>query len=227
MIQKGQKVHCILYGGRDGIVFNIHGEQRPETIKSLGGGICVMGGNADFDIAWDDGTISYRIPESIVHGVQWHVYEKVATEEEISKALAFAAETKKKETERKEREAREFEEEKKKLPALYPWLFPKEEAGELSEAALAAKNIKVELRRAFPGIKFSVKSSYFSGGSAVDVHWTGEKPTTKEVEEIISKYEQGNFDGMTDSYNYVESPWLEVFGHAKYCMAQRRDPTDY
>lgn len=48
----GTRIHCILYGGMDGIVYEIVGEQRPETIAKLGG-VGVMDGNADFRIVFN------------------------------------------------------------------------------------------------------------------------------------------------------------------------------
>lgn len=42
---------------------------------------------------------------------------------------------------------------------------------ELTGAALTARQLKKELTRVFPGVKFSVKSEYFSGGNAVNVSW--------------------------------------------------------
>ena len=44
-----------------------------------------------------------------------------------------------------------------------------------------AKIIRQELAKAFPGIKFSVKSKSYSGGSSIDVGWT-DGPTPKMVE---------------------------------------------
>ena len=72
-IQQGQRVHCILHGGKDGTVVAIHGEQQPETIEQLAGGAIVMGGVANFDIVWDSGAKSPMVPESIIHGVQWKI----------------------------------------------------------------------------------------------------------------------------------------------------------
>lgn len=57
--------------------------------------------------------------------------------------------------------------------------------------------IKAELKKLWPNTKFSVRTS----GSAVYVDWTN-GPSQKKVDEIISKYEYGTFDGMTDCYNY-------------------------
>jgi len=84
----------------------------------------------------------------------------------------------------------------------------------------AAKNIRVELAKAFPGVKFSVKGKSFSGGDSIDVAWI-DGPTSKQVDAIIDKYSAGSFDGSDDSYTYSHSAWIEAFGDAKYIMANR------
>ena len=110
-----------------------------------------------------------------------------------------------------------------RLKALYPWAKP---ADKLSPHARAAANIREELHRAYPGIKFSVKSQSYSGGDSVDVYWVM-GPTEKEVDVIISKYKDGYFDGMQDMHihdNSVEHAAVDavlgsvkhVFGHREY-----------
>jgi hypothetical protein len=84
----------------------------------------------------------------------------------------------------------------------------------------AAKNIRTELQRAFPGIKFGVKSRRFAGGDAIDVSWT-DGPTTGQVDMIVDRYSAGSFDGMTDSYSYERCAWTEAFGDAKYVHSSR------
>ena len=37
LLQIGARVHCTLYGGKDGTIYAIHGEQRPETVRTIGG----------------------------------------------------------------------------------------------------------------------------------------------------------------------------------------------
>lgn len=69
---------------------------------------------------------------------------------------------------------------------------------ELTGAALTARQLKKELTRVFPGVKFSVKSEYFSGGNAVNVSWE-DGPTKRLVEFYTEKYKNSRFDGMTDS----------------------------
>ncbi len=84
----------------------------------------------------------------------------------------------------------------------------------------AAKNIRIELARAFPGVKFSVKSRRFSMGDAIDVRWT-DGPMSVQVDAILNRYKAGSFDGMDDLYSYVHSAWKDAFGDAKYLSGQR------
>lgn len=60
------------------------------------------------------------------------------------------------------------------------------------------KQVKTELKKAFPNVKFSVTSDY----NSVRVSWTN-GVTVAMVDEITSKYKMGHFDGMTDSYEYT------------------------
>lgn len=85
---------------------------------------------------------------------------------------------------------------------------------------VAAKNMRIELKAAFPGIKFSVQSKSYSGGCSITVYWT-DGPTTKQVEAIIDRYSAGSFDGMDDLYSYEHSAWTDAFGSAKYVFATR------
>lgn len=63
--------------------------------------------------------------------------------------------------------------------------------------AETAKLIRAELKRTFPGITFSVRSSTYSGGASIDVSWT-DGPTESLVERITSKYQGKDFDGSID-----------------------------
>lgn len=84
----------------------------------------------------------------------------------------------------------------------------------------AAKNIRTELKRAFPNTKFAVKTKRFSGGDDIRVSWT-DGPTTAAVKEITGKYSAGSFDGMIDLYTYSASDWTSAFGDAKYVFESR------
>lgn len=86
----------------------------------------------------------------------------------------------------------------------------------------AAKNIRIELKRAWPGLKFSVTSERFSMGDAIRIHWT-DGPTTRQVDAIANKYKAGSFDGMDDIYNYTDSGFNKLFGDAKYTSTSRQN----
>lgn len=87
-----------------------------------------------------------------------------------------------------------------------------------TESAKASSAIKKELKKNFANIKFSVKSSNYSGGDSVHIKWT-DGPTTDEVEKITNKYQYGNFDGTTDMYNYDNKQ--DDIPQSKYILTQR------
>jgi len=106
----------------------------------------------------------------------------------------------------------------KQLHATHPHLVPVNEQNNALVAA--AKNMRKELARAFPAVKFRVVTSRYSGGDSIRASWV-DGPTSKEVEAIIDRYQGGTFDGMTDCYNYEHSAWRDAFGDAKYVFAER------
>jgi len=67
-----------------------------------------------------------------------------------------------------------------------------------------AKAIRGELKAAFPGAKFSVRTHRASTCSAVDVLYpmTMTADQIAKVCEICAKYQGISFDGMDDSTNY-------------------------
>ncbi len=72
---------------------------------------------------------------------------------------------------------------------------------QLSEHALCAKEIRKQLKRAYPEIKFSVTSDSYSGGNGVNVSYVN-GPCIDDVDAIISCYQYGHFNGMEDIYEY-------------------------
>lgn len=84
----------------------------------------------------------------------------------------------------------------------------------------AAKNVRTQLKAAFPGIKFRVTTDRFSMGDSLHVSWI-DGPETARVEAIVKRYQAGRFDGMTDCYEYSGSAWTAAFGDAKYTSCSR------
>ena len=77
---------------------------------------------------------------------------------------------------------------------------------ELTQAALTAKLIRKELKQLYPNVTFKVRSDNFSMGDSVDVIYQDGDLTNDQhralQDELQAKYQYGNFDGMTDSYEY-------------------------
>jgi len=108
------------------------------------------------------------------------------------------------------------------LQAANPHLVPVSEKVDSLNAA--AKNARIELKAAFPGVKFSVKTSRFSGGDSMTARWT-DGPTSGQVDTIIGKYAAGRFNGQDDSYSYTADAWNAAFGDAKF-VSTNRDLSD-
>lgn len=83
---------------------------------------------------------------------------------------------------------------------------------EYLSVAETAKLVRAALKRAFPGVKFGVRSKSYSGGASIDVNWT-DGPTAAEVKAVTSAYEGAGFDGMIDLKYHYES-WLLPDGTA-------------
>lgn len=64
-----------------------------------------------------------------------------------------------------------------------------------------AKLVRGDLKRAFPGQKFRVRSKSYAGGSSIHVDWT-DGPTTDAVDAVVKRYAGATFDGMRDLKEY-------------------------
>ena len=73
-----------------------------------------------------------------------------------------------------------------------------------------AKRVKADLKKAFPQIRFSVRSKKYSGGSSIDVDWTA-GPTEKQVEGVAGKYHGAEFDGMIDLKSRTGAPYANDY----------------
>lgn len=83
---------------------------------------------------------------------------------------------------------------------------------EYLSSVATAKLIRAALKRSFPGVKFSVRSSSYAGGASIDVSWT-DGPTTRMVDAVTSQYRGGDFDGSIDM-KISRSCWLRPDGTA-------------
>ncbi len=63
--------------------------------------------------------------------------------------------------------------------------------------AETAKLVRAALKKAFPGVTFSVRSKTYSGGASIDVGWT-DGPEPADVEKVTGIYTGARFDGSID-----------------------------
>lgn len=68
-----------------------------------------------------------------------------------------------------------------------------------------AKLVRKALKEAFPGQKFSVRSSSYSGGASIRVEYNNAALESKEVEKVARRFEGAKFDGMIDLKTYHTS----------------------
>lgn len=79
----------------------------------------------------------------------------------------------------------------------------------------SAKLIRQALKESFPGVKFSVKSSSYSGGSSIRVSWV-DGPASALVNGVVSPFKGGYFDGMID---YAGSVYAKLDGESVQFLA--------
>jgi len=164
--------------------------------------------------------VNFPKPDTEVFGIGWYYYTppQFATKEQIYKGLMMAEQFRQ-EAEQKEREAkREREALTERLIKEYPYL---ERVDGYNGLKVAAKNIRKELKKHFPGVKFSVRLERYSMGNNITVAWLN-GPEQNKVEKIICKYQIGHFDGMQDLYEYNNNPFNKIFGGTKYLHTNKR-----
>lgn len=99
------------------------------------------------------------------------------------------------------------------------------------DAAQVASMVRYRLKKEFPGVKFGVRTSKYSGGASINVKWT-DGPKGAAVEAIIHQYEGADFDGMQDLKTYKGMdeavrehhpglPDLPLKGMADFIFAER------
>ncbi len=169
-----------------------------------------------YELALNDGR-KFRVEGtsfSAGPGCRFFVAPGMATAEEIAGLLANVAivEAKAKADDEAEEVARAKEVDR--LKAEYAYL----EQG--YGPTVAARNLRKLLKAKFPGVKFSVTISRFSGGDSMSVRWT-DGPTRDAVSEFSELFSGGDFDGQDDSYTYSRAPFAELFGSAKYVSTTR------
>lgn len=89
-----------------------------------------------------------------------------------------------------------------------------------------AKMVRQALKEAFPGIKFSVKSSSYSGGASINVRWT-DGPSSAMVEAVAGTFTGAYFDGSTDykgsTYAMIDGEMVSFGADFIFCTREHSD----
>ena len=93
--------------------------------------------------------------------------------------------------------------------------------------AETAKLVRAVLKESFPGVKFSVRSSVYSGGASINVNYV-DGPTYDQVKRVVGMFEGSYFDGMTDykGLNYSSIDGQEVRFGADFIFVNRKFSVD-
>lgn len=94
--------------------------------------------------------------------------------------------------------------------------------------AETAKLIRVALKESFPGVKFSVTSSVYSGGASINIKYS-DGPAFKDVQDVARVFEGSYFDGMQDykGQNYSAIDGQEVRFGADFVFVTRRFSAEF
>ncbi|MDF7815478.1 MULTISPECIES: LPD29 domain-containing protein [Hymenobacter] len=97
-----------------------------------------------------------------------------------------------------------------------------------------AQLIREALKKAFPGVKFSVTSEVYANGSSVDIRYT-DGPSAAQVKEVYAPFISGTYNSLEDMYEYKEDTTsvapsgelLRLSYGAKYIQSHRRYSAAY
>ncbi|KKK71623.1 hypothetical protein LCGC14_2912070 [marine sediment metagenome] len=77
-----------------------------------------------------------------------------------------------------------------------------------------AKLVRIALARAYPGVKFRVRSDTYSMGASIHCNWI-DGPTVEDFNATVAPFAGSGFDGMVD-LKYPRSSWLMPDGSAAF-----------
>lgn len=98
--------------------------------------------------------------------------------------------------------------------------YPQLKRAETSYAGgkLAAANMRILLKAAFKGVKFSVTSDY----NSVRVNWE-DGPTDDQVNEVVGRFDIGASDAHSDYFYTVSTAFSDLFGGVQYLHTRRHE----
>jgi hypothetical protein len=213
-IRVGTPVYTGLYCRGYGVVVAVHGKQNPASMRSIMGGAGRVGGSAHFDIVFEDGSASQRLPEAILWGVQWKVFTTIKSKAYIAGLVKYHKATVRKAELAEKKAIAKREADRIVVAKKYYYLT---RCNNYDRNAVA-KNIRIELKREFPGVKFSVRGER----SCIYVSWT-DGPSRDKVEGLVGKYKTASYNANEDYHSNVSSAFNDLFGGVDYVDLNREN----
>lgn len=209
----GHRVYNTWHWGGRGIVFRITGQQVVPVRTPLGWQL--NGEGARYMIVFDNGLIHHSEEFAVRECIEPE--KPLATPDEITRALSHAEQVEARKATEKQDTADRRDRERIEHAAANPHLLAVTDKREWHPARVAAENIRRELKRQFPTVKFSVRSEH----NSIRVCWN-DGPTTDQVTELTQRHRHGSFDGMTDCYERNhDATFADVFGGVSYVFDNR------
>lgn len=81
--------------------------------------------------------------------------------------------------------------------------------------AETARLLRTALNKAFPDVKFSVRSKVYSGGASIRVAWT-DGPLDADVQKVCDRFEGSDFDGMQDLKTNKHETRVDGYGEIRH-----------
>ncbi|MEL7265544.1 MAG: LPD29 domain-containing protein [Planctomycetota bacterium] len=167
-------------------------------------------------IVWDSGSDTQVSERLVCNAIHWDVLDVVVDADAILDAIEA---NKQHDADVKAAEAataKRREEERQQHIADNPHLTPLDDSNRRGGVDVA-KNVRKALKKAFPGVKFRVRSNY----SSVRVSWT-DGPTRSDVAPYVERHKSGTFDGMTDCQGWDrDNTFGQVFGECRFASVTR------
>lgn len=206
MIKLGTQVRWDLYGDGIGFVSAV----TPYEVRNVVGinpSAPDAANDCYVDILFLNGHRSTRVPECIVRGVQWKLFEHVIAKPDYLAKLEQAEQDKEKaDAVQKSKEDQAFAEQVEMMPSKYPYLKPV--SGKHAPYKEKAANVRAMLKFNFPDTKFRVTKDRYD---SVNIEWL-DGPTKSEIKELMSNFKASSYDGMQECTNFHTSPFNVVFG---------------
>lgn len=145
---------------------------------------------------------------------EWGKWEESAKKTNTAHGLASADAKPVANASAEELEAQAYAADLERLAAEFPQL--QRAKSRYTGGKLVAANIRILLKAAFKGTKFSVKSDYDS----VRVGWM-DGPTDAQVNAVIGRFYIGAADHNTDYFYTISTAFSDLFGGVQYLFTNR------